>query len=161
MLRSFADLIRRKLDCVFFVVGNGRADGQLRLSADKLGLRGELTFVDRQPLRLLPEMFKAADIYVAPVPSRGIDMPSLLAMAAGIPVLAAGEGAADFFIDGQTMLRFKQGNPADLAGKLASLMDDHAMAARLAESALEHLRTCHSPAGVVAALTRIYRKAAM
>jgi len=161
VLRSFDDLIRRKRDCVFFVVGNGRVEGQLRLAAEKLGLRHELTFVDRQPLRLLPEMFKAADIYVAPVPNRGIDMPSLLAMAAGIPVLATGDGAADFFIDGKTMLRFKQGNSADLADKLASLMDDHAMAARLAESALEHLRIQHSPAGVVAALTSIYRKAAM
>jgi len=83
----------------------------------------------------------------------------LLAMAAGIQVLAGDDGAADFLIDGQTTLRFRRGDAADLTAKLASLMDDRAMATRLAEGALAHLRAHHSPAGVVGALTRIYRKA--
>jgi len=159
VLRSFAELLKRKYDCVFFVLGNGRAEKPLRLLAEKLGLRHELTFVDRQPARVLPELFKAADIYVAPIPSRSIDMAGLLAMAAGIPVLATTDGAADFLIDGRTMLRFKQGDAADLTARLASLMDDRPAAIRLAEGALEHLRANHSPAGAVAALTCIYRKA--
>jgi glycosyltransferase involved in cell wall biosynthesis len=142
------------------VMGNGRAERRLRTLSELLGVRGDVTFVDRQPPWLLPEIFKAADVYVAPVPDRRIDMPCLLAMAAGVPVLAAGVGASDFLIDGQTARCFAPGNAADLTAKLKTLLDDRAAAVALAEGALAHLRTHHSPAGAVEAVTRIYRQVA-
>ncbi len=160
VIRCFAALKRSGRDYVFFLMGNGRAERRLRNLAEALGLRAELTFVDRQPPRLLPEIFKAADIYVAPVPDRSIDMPCLLAMAAGVPVLAAKGGASDFLIDGQTALRFARGDAADLTAKLTGLLDDRAAAVGLAEGALAHLRAHHSPAGAVTAVTRIYRQVA-
>ena len=160
VIRCFAALKRSGHDCVFFLMGNGRAEQRLRGLAETLGMRGELTFADRQPPRLLPEIFRAADIYVAPVPTGHIDMPSLLAMAAGVPVLAVGGGASDFLIDGQTALCFARGNAADLTAKLATLLDDRAAAVRLAEGALAHLRAHHSPAGAVTAVARIYRQVA-
>ena len=160
VIRCFAALRSGGRDCVFFLMGEGRAERRLRALAETLGVRADLTFVDRQSPRLLPGIFKAADLYVAPVPDRGIDVPSLLAMAAGVPVLAAGQGASDFLIDGQTALQFMPGNAADLTAKLTALLDDHAKAAALADGALKHLRREHSPAGAVAAVTRIYRQVA-
>lgn len=159
-IRCFAELKRTGHECVFFLMGNGRAERRLRSLAETLGMRGDLTFVDRQPPRLLPEIFKAADLYVAPVPDRSIDMPCLLAMAAGVPVLAAAGGASDFLIDGQTALGFAAGDAADLTSKLTGLLDDRATAVTLAEGALVHLRAHHSPAGAVTAVTRIYRHVA-
>ncbi|MCJ7544657.1 MAG: glycosyltransferase family 4 protein [Phycisphaerae bacterium] len=160
VVRCFAALKRSGHDCVFFLMGNGRAEQRLRSLTEVLGMRGELTFVDRQPPRLLPEIFKAADIYVAPVPDRCIDMPCLLAMAGGVPVLAAGAGASDFLIDAQTARLFARGNSADLTAKLTALLEDRTKAVALAEGALAHLRAHHSPAGVVTAVTRIYRQVA-
>jgi glycosyltransferase involved in cell wall biosynthesis len=160
VVRCFAALKRSGHDCVFFLMGNGRAERHLRSLAETLGLRGELTFVDRQPARLLPEIFKAADLYVAPVPDPCIDMPCLLAMAGGVPVLAARGGASDFLIDAQTARLFARGNSADLTAKLTALLEDRTQAVALAEGALAHLRAHHSPAGAVAAVTRIYRHVA-
>jgi glycosyltransferase involved in cell wall biosynthesis len=160
VIRSFAELRRGGRDAVFFLMGNGRAEKRLRALGEVLGVRTELTFVDRQPPRLLPEIFKAADLYVAPIPDRSIDMPCLLAMAAGVPVLAAGQGASDFLIDGQTALGFAPRSAPDLTAKLTALLDDHAQATALADRALAHLRAHHSPAGAVAAVTRIYRQVA-
>jgi glycosyltransferase involved in cell wall biosynthesis len=160
VLRSFAALKRTGHDCAYLVMGNGRAERRLRSLAEVLGLRGDLTFVDRQPPRLLPEIFKAADVYVSPVPDRRVDMACLLAMAAGVPVLAAGVGASDFLVDGQTARCFSPASAANLTAKLTGLLDDRAAAAALAEGALAHLRTHHSPAEAVAAVARIYRQVA-
>ena len=160
VIQCFAQLRAGPCDCVFFLLGNGRAEKHLRRLAEALGMRSELTFVDRQPLRLLPEIFKAADIYVSPVADRGVDMACLLAMAGGVPVLSAGQGGSDFLIDGQTAETFARGNAADLKGKLSAMLADHSRASALAEKALAHLRENHSPAGAVTAVAQVYRQVA-
>jgi glycosyltransferase involved in cell wall biosynthesis len=160
VVKCFGQLRDRKYDCVFFILGNGRAEKSLRASAERLGIRHELTFVDQQPARSLPGIFKAADIYISPVANRGLDMACLLAMAAGVPVLAAAEGASDFLAGDKIVTRFNQGDATDLTRKLTGLMDNHAAAKEIAERALTHLRAHHSPARVVAALTEVYRRVA-
>jgi len=160
VLRSFAELRGRGFDCVFFLMGDGRAERLLRARSEKLGLRHDLTFVDWQSPSQLSGIFKAADIYVSPAPSRQVDIYSLLAMAAGVPVLAATSVASDFIIEGKTALLFTTGDSEELTAKLVGLLDNHPAAGALAESALEHLRVRHSPAGMVTALAEIYRQAA-
>jgi len=160
VLRSFAELRARNYPCVFFVLGGGRAERQLRIHAEKLTLREELTFADCLPVGELTGIFKAADVYVSPVPRGHIDMYCLLAMAAGIPVLAAAGGAADFLHDGRTAILFTEGDSAELTTKLMALLDDRDSATALAASALEYIRRHHSPAEMVANLVGIYRHAA-
>ena len=160
VLECFARPHVRKYDCVFFIIGSGKAERRLRARSEKLGLRSDLTFVDRPPASRMPELLKGADIYISPSPSRSLNMEALLAMAAGVPVLAARSDAADFLQEGKTAMLFQAGNPADLTGKLTSLLDDRASARSLAESALSYLRENHSPARMVVWLASIYRQAA-
>ncbi|MCK4601787.1 MAG: glycosyltransferase, partial [Phycisphaerae bacterium] len=159
-LSSFAELRARSDDCMFFILGGGRAEKQLHRRAEELGMRGDLTFVGHLPTAKLSDVFAAADIYISPVPSAAVDMTSLLAMAAGVPVVAAVGGASDFLIDGRTALLFAPGETAELTSKLTSLLDDKAAARSLAQAALAHLHEHHSPAKVVAAVSELYRKAA-
>lgn len=156
LLRTFADLRDRKYDCAFFVMGDGAIESHLRARADKLHLRQDLTFVDRQPSAQLAGIFKAADIYISPVPMQQLDINALMAMAAGIPVLAAADRAGDFLIDGRTAMLYR--DSSELTIKLTSLLDDKAAAIALAEHALDYLREHHSPAGMVAAMAGIYRQ---
>ncbi|HUT61629.1 MAG TPA: glycosyltransferase family 4 protein [Phycisphaerae bacterium] len=158
-IRSFADIIAKGYDCACFLLGGGPAEPELRAAAEKLSLGNALTFADRQPHALLSEIFKAADIYISPVAGRGLDVPCLLAMAAGVPVLATGQGASDFLREGQTALFFRRGDAADLTARLVGLLEDRASARALADRALEHLREHHRPAAMVAELARIYRQA--
>jgi glycosyltransferase involved in cell wall biosynthesis len=160
VLKCFAEIKGRGNDCVFFIIGGGPAEMALRRQADKLGLREALTFVDRQPPTQLAGIFKAADIYVSPVPLRRLDMNSLLAMAAGDPVIAAVGGCSDFLIDGKTALLFKSGDSAELTMKLSSLLDDHPAARALAENSLCFLRENYSPAIMVHSLAGLYRQVA-
>jgi len=159
VLRCFAELVGRKFDCMLFIIGSGRMQRKLRQQALRLGLGPKITFIDALPTRQLARIFQDADIYITPAAQNAIDMHSLLAMAAGVPVLAgSGRGANDFLRDGQTVREFACGDAGELTAKLAAMLDDRASARALAESALEYLRVNHSPAHNVAALARMYRE---
>ena len=119
-----------------------------------------LTFVERQSPEQLNGILRAADIFISPAPSERLEIELLSAMAAGVPVLAAGAEASDFIIAEETALTFAPGDAVELADKLAALMDDHAAATNLAEAALAHLRENHSPAKMVAQLIDLYRTVA-
>ena len=86
-------------------------------------------------------------------------MQSLLAMAAGVPVLAAaGKSANDFLRDGETAMGFTCGDYAELTVKLSAMLEDRASARALAENALEYIRRNHSAAANVTALASMYRE---
>lgn len=157
MLRAFAEVRSRNFDCVFFVIGNGKAEPRIREAAEKLNLRAALTFVDRQEATQLQGILKSADVYVSPQASPQVDLNALLAMAAGDPVLAARAQVDDFFIEGRTALMFNEGNAAELTVKLASILEDRLAGTAIADSALEYLREHHSAAQMVAAIAGIYR----
>ena len=157
VLRTFAEIRKREYDCVFFLIGSGRCEKALRRKAEELGLNESLTFVDWRMPTQLAGVLKGADIYISPVPLRSFDMRALLAMAAGDPVMAAVGGCSDFLADGKTALLFRQGDSAELTLKLVSLLDDHASARAMAESALTFVREHYSPAGMVGAMTGLYR----
>jgi glycosyltransferase involved in cell wall biosynthesis len=157
VLRAFASVAQRKYDCAYFILGAGRAQRGLRAMARKLGLYGDLAFADWQEHWQLEEIFKAADLYVAPAEQKDLDVRCLLAMAAGVPVLAAGRGACDFLIEGRTAALFRRGDAEGLAEGLLRFLEDRAAARSQADGALEYLREHHTPARMVAELARVYR----
>jgi len=160
MLRAFAALRDQQTDCKFFLISNGRTERRLRALAERLNLRHELTFVDRLPYAEMPGLLKAADVFCSPVAAPGVDILSLLAMAAGACVLTSAKAKCDFLIDGQTTVQFAPADSADLLRKLQALLDDKPAACRLAESALVYVRQHHSPTQMVSQIVAIYRQAA-
>jgi len=157
VLEACAELAAARYECVFFLLGAGRHETALRRRADELGLMHDLTFVERQSPEQLQGILRGADIFIAPIPSRRIQVQLLAAMAAGVPVVCADNPAADFVIPEHTALTFRAGDAAELAGKLKALLDDRAAARSLAENALATLRENHSPARVSQQLAEIYR----
>jgi glycosyltransferase involved in cell wall biosynthesis len=159
VLEAFGEVHARNYGCEFFIIGNGKAELKVRAAAEKMGLRRVVTFVDRQPATQLQGILKSADIYVSPIGKAQVDLVSLLAMAAGDPVLAARSEVDDFFIDGKTALVFTSGDAGELSRKIISILEDRQAGTALANSALAYLREHHSAAGMVAAVTKIYRSA--
>jgi len=160
VLECFAELAGRKYDCVFFVIGSGPGEHWHRVQAERLGLGGVLTFAACRPIGQLTGILKAADVYVAPVTQNCIDVRSLLAIAAGVPVLAAGgSGVSDFLRDGTTAMTFSPGAVGELTVKLTALLDDREAAGQLAAGALEYVHEHHSPANNVTGLAHFYRQA--
>ena len=113
---------------------------------------------DGGPAPATDESRKAADVYVSPVSRKSLDVQRLLAMAAGVPVLAATGGVGDFLHDAQTALLFAPGDSADLTTKLLGVVEDRAAARNLAEGGLQYLRENHSPTSMVVELAEAYRR---
>lgn len=160
VLKTLLELKRRDYDCMCFIVGSGRSERRLRANAEKLGLIGRLTFTGRQPGPRLAGILAAVDIYICAATDRNLELQSLLAMAAGIPVLIAGDLAGDFVIDGKTSLRFLVGGKNVLTGKLTCVLDDYEAAAAMAQRALSRLDENHSVANMATLTAGIYRQAA-
>ena len=157
VLEAFAELRQARRECVFFLIGTGQAERAVRKLAEDLRLLGEVTFVDPTRPGEITGILKAADIFISPASSERVDIQLLAAMAGGVPVLAAANGADDFVIPDQTALTFPGGSAGELTVKLKALLDDRAAARAMAESALAHLRAHHSPAKVARQLVEIYR----
>jgi len=156
VLDAFAILNSAGAECLFFAVGNGPAEGMLRKHAEKLGLCESLTFVDRLDSRQLAGVLKAADIYVSPRGTSGINLDALLAMGSGAAVLAPEDHVSDFLIDGQTAAMFRSRDSKDIAQHLGELLNDHERAIELASGALEYLAEHHRPWSAVKQVADAY-----
>ena len=158
VLRSFQQLGQLEDRCELFLLTSGRAERRLRAEASRLGLDGNVTFASGRPTSQLPGIFKAADVYISPAIINGVDIQSLLALAAGAVVVAAGGGGSEFLRDGETALLFDEGNAAQLTDRLTGLLDDRPATTVLVANALACLRTNHAPANMVTNLRDIYRQ---
>ena len=77
----------------------------------------------------LPRHYRDADICLVPtIAQEGLSRTSVEAMASGIPVIASRIGGLPYTVsDGTTGLLFEPGDAADLASKIARLLDDPAL----------------------------------
>jgi glycosyltransferase involved in cell wall biosynthesis len=100
--------------------GEARA---LRSRAEPLGDR--VRFPGFIPDAELPALFAGASLFLYPSRAEGFGIPPLLAMASGVPVVAAGAGAVAETL-GDAGIVVPPGDPAALAGALRALLRDPA-----------------------------------
>ncbi len=156
-IESFAQLFKAGFDCSFFVIVGGKAERQLRLLVEQLGLRHEVTFVDRKPMSRLPGIFKASDIYISAGPDQKVDVHALLAMAAGVPVLATKKAVGQFIHAAGAAIVFDANDVKSLTAKLAGLLENHDEALAAAQRSLDYLQENHTAAKMVLTHLDLYR----
>jgi glycosyltransferase involved in cell wall biosynthesis len=104
-----------------------RSDFELVVTFDPPGQIDEFTrSVGWCSLDDLPRHYRAADICLVPtIAQDSLSRTSVEAMASGIPVVASRIGGLPYTVtDGVTGLLCEPGDPADLARKIARLLDD-------------------------------------
>jgi len=115
----------------------------LLAQVDRLGLRNHVRFVDRFVGRVeLTHWLEAADIFVTPYPNLDQIVSGTLsyAMGAGRAIISTPYAyARELLADGRGIL-VAPGSPADLAGALSQVLDDHELRAALGRRAYEHSR---------------------
>ncbi len=127
-------------------------EGDYRPSIERLiaesGLTGRVVMLGERGD--VPELLKAADLYVFPSRTEGYPNALLEAMAAGLPVVAtAVAGCRDIVVDGQTGVLVPYGSAEALSGAVAGLISDVSRAVRMARSGQEWVRR-HADIAVVA-----------
>jgi alpha-1,3-rhamnosyl/mannosyltransferase len=100
--------------------GESRA---LRSRAEPLGAR--VHFPGFVPDAELPALYAGASLFLYPSRAEGFGIPPLLAMASGVPVVAADSGAVAETLGGAGVV-LPAGDPAALAGALRALLRDPA-----------------------------------
>ncbi len=123
---------------VLVLVGDGPLSRQLHALADKLGIASRVQFLGKR--MDVPQLLKAADLYVQPSRVDGFGLASLEAMAAGKPIVASNvPGLAD--VVGDAGLLFPAGDAGQLAQRITTLLGDADLCQRLAHSAQQRART--------------------
>ncbi|MBT8092678.1 MAG: glycosyltransferase [Gammaproteobacteria bacterium] len=127
------------------IVGDGPLRESLTALADSRGLGDRVRFLGSVRNEQVPGYLRTAVIFVMPSvvaasgDQEGLGLVAVEAQGCGCAVVASDLAAVrDTVIDGQTGLMAKPADAADLAGKIALLLDDDILCKSLAESGRRH-----------------------
>jgi glycosyltransferase involved in cell wall biosynthesis len=114
------------------IVGDGPLRADLESRAATLGLTGQVIFAGRVDHDVMPEWFRAADLFV--LPSEFDNSPNVVleAMATGLPVVATDVGGLRQYVrHGLNGDLVPAGDAAALAAAIGRFVDDPEMSARV------------------------------
>jgi glycosyltransferase involved in cell wall biosynthesis len=113
------------------LAGGGHLLEEHRALADRLGLGARVAFTGPLAHAQIPDLLRAAAVYVSPAHSDGASASLLEAMACGLlPVVARIDANEEWVEDGRNGLLFAPGDPADLARALERAIGDAALRER-------------------------------
>ena len=140
LIEAFAKVRQRTAALKLIIVGSGPEFQKLQKLSAMLGLGDECVFVPA--VRDVARYLRAIDIFVSTSYSEAFSNSILEAMACGCCVVASRVGGTPELIeDGQRGLLFESGNAAELAEKLARLIDDPIKRRQFAQNAATFART--------------------
>jgi len=135
VLAALARLGQPYADVAYAIVGDGPERRHLAAQARALGLAERTLFLGWRPHDEVLGLMARADAFVLPSAPEGFGLVYAEAMAQGTPVVACrGEGPDDFVDDGVSGLLVPPGDADAVARAVATLLDEPATAARLAEA---------------------------
>lgn len=165
-LRALATLRQQGRGTRLVVAGDGPERGALEALGRDLGLGPSVTFLGA----VLPEdvapLYRRASVLLMPAVTdwkgeqEGFGMVLVEAMRCGLPVVATRSGGIpDVVRDGETGLLVPERDPAGLARAAARLLDDPALAGRLARAARADIAARFAPAAIARTFDAVYRRA--
>ncbi|MFI8822962.1 glycosyltransferase family 4 protein [Streptomyces sp. NPDC053431] len=141
LILAMPEILRRVPDAVLLIVGGGPYEEDLRKLAVSTGVAGSVRFTGAVPWSELPAHYGAGDVFAMPCRTRrggldveGLGIVYLEASATGLPVVAGDSGGApDAVLDGETGWVVRGGVPEDTADRVATLLLDPELRARMGE----------------------------
>lgn len=167
LLHAMPAIVAQAPDAVCLVAGSGPEAAPLQQLAAELGVSQYVRFLDAVPWSATPELYAAADIFVAPSIHDergnvdGLPTTILEAMAAGRPVIASQVAGIELAVaDGVHGLLTPERDAAALAHAALALIRDRALRVRLGEAGRERVQRELNWAAVARTLTAIYATSA-
>jgi len=137
------------------IAGAGSEQQELERWAGQLGISQRVGFLGW--VEDLSSVFPRWDVFVMPSIEEGFPIAALEAMAAGLPVVAAEVGGVgELVVDGETGCLVPPADPATLAARLRSLLNDPNERLSMGVRAQQRVRDHFSPAQMVAGFTALY-----
>lgn len=139
------------------VVGDGELRDQLKRQADQLGLTARVHFAGAR--RDLGNVLAAIDVFVMPSLWEGLPLSLVLAMGAGLPVIASRvAGIPEVVQDGVSGLLVSPGDQAELADALVRVLTDDTCRVLLGQEARAFVRPRFGVDGYIASMTSLYAR---
>lgn len=137
------------------VVGDGELRDDLRSRAESLGISGRVHFLGAR--RDLGNILAAVDMFAMPSYWEGLPLSMVLAMGAGLPVVASRvAGIPEVVQDGVSGLLVDPGQSDQLGNALAALVQDRGLRTRLGDAARAFAWPRFGIDGYVASITSLY-----
>jgi glycosyltransferase involved in cell wall biosynthesis len=146
VLRAFARIQEQVPEARLLVAGDGSQRGALEGLAAELKLR-HVQWLGRVAPEAMPALYDAADIYLNAPDLDNMPGSILEAFASGLPVVTSDAGGIPYIVTHEaTGLLVPRGDHEALAAAALRLLQDEALAARLASQALAECRKYRWPA---------------
>ena len=127
------------------------------LAAERDFNDAEIAFTGYADYAAVPDLYRAADVFVSPTYAEGFSNTILEAMAAGLAVVSChAVGVSDCLRDGENGLLVQPGDVPAQAAALTRVIRDAALRRRLAAAGLEECRRVYSWAAVGRQIMRVY-----
>jgi glycosyltransferase involved in cell wall biosynthesis len=158
--RVLLDAIRSRPELAplhLLVIGDGELRGALVEQADRLGVSGRVHFAGAR--RDLGNVLAAIDMFVMPSLWEGLPLSLVLAMGAGLPVIASQvAGIPEIVRDDHTGLLVAPGNTDALAAAMVRLIGDRLLQSTLGANAKAFVVPRFGVDGFIARTTGLYQR---
>jgi glycosyltransferase involved in cell wall biosynthesis len=131
LVRAAAIVLRRREDCAFVIMGEGKERRRLELLIERSGLEGRVVLAD--PLKGLENVLPLFTIYVLPSLEEGMSTSLVAALAAGRPVVATRTGGIPEVVGKDEAILVPPGDAEALASAIDRLLGDPGLRNVLAE----------------------------
>lgn len=144
-----------RVPCAFLVVGSGSEEARLRALVERHSIPGVFFLGYRADV---PALLRQSDVFLLTSRREPFGIVVLEAMAAGVPVVATRSGGPEAILaHGVDGLLARPADVASLAGHVMRLLEDPALARRLAAAAFQKLVQGYSLRTFTARLAEIYQ----
>jgi glycosyltransferase involved in cell wall biosynthesis len=148
LVRAFALLRQRGVNCGLRIIGEGPHRDALRAVAADLGLADVIEWSNFVPQDAMPGEYGRSTVVVLPTRGNeeGLGLTLVEALLAGCAVVGTHAGGIPEIVrHGETGLLARSEDPTDLADKLAELLSSSELRTRLAERGARHVRERFAP----------------
>ena len=140
VLRAFAMIQQRFPEARLTVAGDGWQRAELEELAHQLGLR-HIEFIGRVAFKEMPALYDGADIYLTATDIDNMPSSILECFAAGLPVVTTDAGGIPYILTHEeTGLMVQRGDHRALAASAIRLLENDALANKIAFQARKHCR---------------------
>ena len=158
LFNAVRHLMIDRYEFMVVVVGEGKAETQLRKLSAALGLSQIVTIVPR--LKPWHCVFAAGDIFIQPQPAYSFNPLLVEAMSVGAAIAACRGGVDDLVIENQTAAVFDPDDELSIKSTLQGLFDRREFARKIAQAAQNYLRENHTASKMISATLQSYYDAA-
>ncbi len=148
LVAAFPGVLKEVPDAKLIIIGNVPSRRQVEDSARSLGIQEKVRITGDQPFRTMPDYINLADVCVNAFPIN--DMTDEISPAGTVQCLGCGKPVVSTALPGITSLISKHDSGVvyaatcnDMAGQIARLLRNEALARQLGEAGLEYARAVY------------------